>query len=53
MEITSMTFITMAIIFVGACYAIYFLLKELGKQEDIHSTLNYPLKNKNKYWYNH
>ena len=52
MEITAMTFVSLSIIGVCIYYSVYVLLKNFGDKEDVHSTLNRPLKNKNKYWFN-
>ena len=53
MEITSMTFITLTILCILALYGICWLFKILGEHDKVkYSTLNKPLKNAGKPWYN-
>jgi hypothetical protein len=52
-EITWMTFITLGVLLIASIYFVVFLFNALGKHDNIkYSTLDKPLKNKGKPWYN-
>ena len=52
MEITTMTFVTLSVLLVLMIWFVIKLFKALGKHDHIeYTTLNDPLKNKNKPWY--
>ena len=52
MEITGMTFVTLSILLMMSIWGLIKLFKALGKHDNIkYTTLNDPLKNKNKPWY--
>lgn len=52
-EITTMTFVSLIVLCILAIKLIIFLFSALGEHDHItDSTLNKPLKNRNKPWYN-
>lgn len=53
MEITGLTFLTLGVLLVLTTWGAGWLIIALGKHDKIkYSTLNKPLKNKGKPWYN-
>lgn len=53
MEITAMTFITLGVLLVVSIWFVCWLFKALGKHDHLeYTTLDQPLKNKGKPWYN-
>ena len=53
MEITGLTFLTLGVLVIASTWFVGWLVISLGKHDKIkYSTLNEPLKNKNKPWYN-
>jgi len=54
MEITMLTFITLGFLLLICLWGVISLFSALGKHDKIeYTTLNQPLKNKGKPWYNH
>lgn len=53
MEITGMTFLTLIVLMILLSWFVIWLLVSLWKHDKMkYSTLNEPLKNKGKPWYN-
>ena len=53
MEITAMTFISLGVLLVVSIWFVCWLFKALGKHDHLeYTTLDQPLKNKGKPWYN-
>ena len=53
MEITNLTFLTLSILIVLSIWFIVWLLTVLSKHDKVeYTTLDKPLKNKNKPWHN-
>ena len=53
MEITNLTFLTLGVLVIASAWFVGWLIVALCKHDKIkYSTLNEPLKNKNKPWYN-
>ena len=53
MEITNLTFLTLGVLVIASAWFVGWLIVVLCKHDKIkYSTLNEPLKNKNKPWYN-
>ena len=52
MEITSLTFVTLSILLVAGLWTINKILSSLKNHDKIeYTTLDKPLRNKNKWWY--